>query len=144
MSNVLFEKVEVPPDKTDYQRLCATDRALIDRALFSHIVARQGNQFVFSPEEIKRRDGNPTSKEVEWDIWRLRDQYAERFNGNNAQDAVVRRDLSRQGQHAPQNATAMLDAINAFNGDECGCTIAQAPTITTPMLNQIIRTGQGR
>lgn len=144
MNGFSFETFEVPPDKRDYEALSAADRALIDRALFPRFVSRQGNQFVFSPAEIKRRDGNPTSKEVEWDIWKLRDQYAERFNGNDAQDAIVRRDLSRQGQHAPQNATAMLDAINAFNGDECGCTIAQAPTITTPMLNQIIRTGQGR
>lgn len=144
MNGFSFEKLEAPPDKTDYERLPAADRALVDRALFAQIVSRQGNQFVFSSAEINRRDGNPTSKEVEWDIWKLRDQYAERFNGNNAQDEVVRHDLTRQGRNAPQNATAMLNAINALNGDECDCTLAQPPTITNPMLNQIIRSGQGR
>ena len=135
---------EAPPDKTDYNRLPAADRALVDRALFSQVVSRQGNNFVFSRAEIERRDGNPTSKEVEWDIWKLRDQYAERFNGNNTQDTAVRRDLTRRAAGAPQNATAMLNAINAYNGDECGCTIAQAPTVTNTMLNTIIRNGQGR
>lgn len=139
MNGFSFEKFEAPPDKTDYERLPAADRALVDRALFARIVSRQGNQFAFSPEEIKRRDGNPTSKEVEWDIWKLRDQYAERFNGNNAQDEVVRRDLTRQGQNAPQNATAMLNAINAFNGDECGCNF----TKPVPMTNTILNTERG-
>lgn len=144
MNGFSFEKFEAPPDKTDYERLPAADRALVDRALFTQIVSRQGTQFVFSAAEIKRRDGNPTSKEVEIDIWKLRDQYAERFNGNNAQDEVVRRDLTRQGQNAPQNATAMLNAINAFNGDECGCNLTKPVPMTNAILNTEIKKGQGR
>lgn len=148
MNGLSFEKYEIPkeapPDKKDYERLPAADRALVDRALFSQIVSRQGNQFAFADEEVKKRGKTPTSKEVELDIWKLRDEYAERFNGNNAQDAIVRRDLSRQGQNAPQNATAMLNAINAFNGDECGCNFTKPVPMTNTILNAEIKKGQGR
>jgi len=123
----------LPPQATDYDRLNAADKSLVDRAIFHHVVSQQGGQFSFAAEEL-RLHGNraPNSMKVEWDITALREMHADQLQQGGSR---ARRALSIEGAGAPANATAMLNAINAFNGDECGCSATRPKPVD---LNQIL------
>ncbi len=136
MTNLRTSPGFVPPTTVDYDKLNAADKSLVDRAIFDHVVKHQGNGFAFADAELRLHGGKaPDSKQIEFDIQALRELHADRLKAGG------RAELTREAAGAPANATSMLNAIKAFNGNEC----RESCRIPRPVnLDQILGSGRGR
>lgn len=147
----------IPGDSTDqthYLRLSGPERDLIDRAIYGEVIQGQRGSYDLTDavvQRLKASDGlgflggpqsastatRPRSDQIEQEIERMRERYATQLQGHAP---GIRRALETSAAHAPaaDESRRALNAIIAFNGDECGCTLA-APVLDARTLTTIIR-----
>ena len=135
MTQDMFANIEITaPEPRSYLALSSADRTLVDRAIFDNIVRGQQGNYTFTAEERGRHNGrDPNSKQLESDINRLRENAAVSLrNGGRAE-------LQRDAADGPAAATAMLEALRAVNGIECGCSTLNATPLPVNLNRELSR-----
>ena len=145
----------IPGDTTDqshYLELKAQDRDLVDRAVYGMVIQRNQGNYQFTGNIVKNiqaantgfgllpktaaGQSAPTSEQIEQKIERLREDYASKLLARVPNTRHELEDAAAKAPGGPESRRA-LNAIIAFNGDECGCSLS-APPVTPTVLTRIM------